>query len=246
MSRCVVMVGVSRGRALQPYVERFRETFTKFKSPDDHLMIWDADWPPNSPQHRDCHYAFKVYAVREGYRLGYTSIFWFDSSCYAVAPIEPLWQRLEREGHVLVEDTPNPLGKWSSDHSLATFGMSRDRAMNIPLMVGTCWGVDLTNARSLQFTRELYGYALPSHFNGTHKSRNSNLEHPRPGTEGFAMSNDERCYGHRSDEVYMSLLAHKLGMKTVGSSECEFVGGNAVHKRACVKSGYDLPGVPIG
>lgn len=238
--RAVVTVGISEARLFGPYLERWERTFRQYGCAD-YLKIWQHEWPPGSLPHGQCHYAFKVHAVWDAYVRGYTSILWMDSSCHAIRPLSALWQRLERDGHVLIEDA-NRLGNWSSDRSLAQFGISRDDAMKMPLLCGTCWGVDLTNPRSLEFIRQLRQYATPDNFMGTHNSRLPGLTatpHPRPGTEGATVSDDERAWGHRSDEVYMGGLAHKLGMQThVG---VEFVGGSTVNEHACVRSGYDLP-----
>lgn len=237
--RAIVTVGASVTRLFGPYLERFKRTFLKFGGAD-YLKIWHREWPPGSPSHHECHYAFKVHAVYEAAQHGCTSILWLDSSCSAFAPLTPIWEHLERDGHILVEDA-NKLGKWSSDHSLATFGITRDEAMTVQLMCGTCWGVDLTVPRSRTFVELLRSYAKPEHFNGTHVSRLPGLPaHPRPGTEGSSVSNDERVWGHRSDEIYMGLLARQLGMITHAGEE--FVGGSGNRNpRACIASGYDLP-----
>lgn len=234
--RAIACVGISQSRVLDIYVQRMERTFAQYGGAE--LFIWDQQWPPGSLPHRDCNYGFKVHAVDYARNRGFTSVLWFDASCYAIRSIEPLWERLERDGHILIDDM-NKLDKWSSDRSLEQFGVSRDEAAEIPLMVGTCWGLDLRQPRSVVFLDRLLQYATPENFNGTHQSRLPQLrEHPRPGTEGARVSSDERCFGHRSDEVYMALLARELGMKThVG---VEFVGGMTVTEQACVRSGYDL------
>lgn len=246
MKRAIVTAGIGTSRLFEPYLERLERTFKEFGGAD-YLKIW-REWPPGSRTHTEVHYGFKVHAMFEAAAQGCTSILWCDSSCNAFAPLTPVWERLEAEGHLLVEDA-NALGKWSSDHSLATFGMSRDEAMNIRLMCGTFIGVDLTHERSRTFLERLRSYAVPEHFNGTHVSRLPGLPpHSRPGTEGASMSLDERVFGHRSDEVYASLLAADLKMKTHTCTE--FIGGGGftpeelvrlnASQGACVKSGYDL------
>lgn len=237
LNRAIVCVGISQSRVLDIYVQRMERTFTEYGCADE-LLIWDQHWPPNSPEHRACNYAFKTHAVDYARWRGFRYVLWFDASCYAIKSIEPLWQRLERDGHILIEDD-HALGRWSSDKSLAEFGVTRDEAMGVKLMSGTCWGLDLSLSRNNVFLDRLLSYAVPEHFNGTHQSRLPSLrEHPRPGSEGAKVSSDERCWGHRSDEVYMALLAKELGMKT--HSGVEFVGGMTVTEAACVRSGYDL------
>lgn len=239
MSRAIVTVAASGTRQFGPYMERFKRTFIEFGGAD-YLKIWHREWPPESPDHQTCHYAFKVHAVYEAWERGHTSVMWFDSSCNAFAPLTPLWERLERDGYFFVDDA-NALGNWSSDRSLEVFGVTRDEAMYLRLGCGTCWGVDLTQERSQTFLKRLREYATPEHFNGTHKSRlDGQPMHPRPGTEGFLVSHDARCWGHRSDEVFTTLITRELGMTK--RDQQEFVGGSGNRPiGACVKSGYDLP-----
>jgi hypothetical protein len=237
--RAIVSVGISQSRVLDIYVERLLRTFSEHAGEGTEIYIWDKEWPPGAMEHRACNYGFKVHAAAEAARIGCESILWMDASCYAIRDLEPLWNRLKRDGHVLIEDA-NRLGNWCSDRTLAQFGVSRDEAMKIALMCGTCWGLDLTFERSREFLRRLKEYATPDNFNGSHMSRHEGLrgEHPRPGTEGAKYSDDARTWGHRSDETYMSLLVRELGMQThVG---VEFVGGSTVNEQACVRSGYDL------
>lgn len=238
MSRAIVTVGCSETRLFGPYLERFKRTFCKYGGAD-YLKIWHSGWPPGSPTHYDVHYAFKVHAVHEAFSRGHTSILWLDSSCNAFAPLDPMWERLERDGHVLINDD-NKLGNWCGDHTLEVFGVTRDEAMKIHIMSGTCWGVDLRNPRSRIFLERLRSYATKEHFSGTHVSRLPGLPaHPRPDTEGYQVSNDERCWGHRSDETVSALLAREMGMIT--HTGVEFIGGCGVmNPRACIKSGYDL------
>lgn len=240
MKRAIVTVGVSESddRDFRPYLGRFKRTFAEFGQAD--IAIWHKTWPPGSPRHGECHYAFKVYAVLEAARRGYTSILWCDSSCSAFAPLTPMWERIERDGHVLIDDA-NSCGQWSSDHCLTTFEITRDEAMNIRLMCGTCFGFDLTYERSRTFLDRLCSYAVPEHFQGTHVSRLVENTHPRPGTEGAEMSTDSRCWGHRSDEPYMALLARELKMKTIAADK-EFIGGGGTPVEcSCIRCGYDLP-----
>ena len=156
VKRAIVTVGASETRLFGPYLERFKRTMREYGGAD-YLKIWHKEWPPGSPTHHEAHYAFKVHAVYETAARGYTSILWLDCSANAFKPIEPMWERLERDGHVLVEDA-NMLGKWCGDRTLEVFGVSRDKAMTIPLMCGTCWGVDLTVERSRVFLERLRSY----------------------------------------------------------------------------------------
>lgn len=248
--RAIITVGVSQARQFGPYHKRFQETMggdgvVKPFACADSVTRYETSWPPQSPSHLQVHYGFKIYAVKEALKQGYTSVLWLDVSAYAVAPLEPLWKEIEREGHYLAgapEITPSSsvdrLGSWTSDHTLAHFGVSRDDAMFIPLLSGTCFGLDLTNSRTMDFYERILSYAVPEHFNGTHKS---GIMGAPPQEEGKRMSNDPRCQGHRSDECYMSLVSKQLGMK---SSLLYFAGGMGVRPDTVLRSGYNIEAVP--
>lgn len=252
--RAIVTVGVSQVRDFKPYHERFQRTLDPAAglSCAHDVRRWVEQWPPGSPTHHQVHYAFKVHAIEDARARGFTSILWLDVSCHAVAPLEPLWQVIERDGHFLCGEpqldpetglvtnppaTMDRLGTWSSDHSLGCFGLSRDDAMKVTLLSGTCIGLDLEHPRSLEFLNRLRAFAVPAHFNGTHKS---GLKLAREGTEPTErgrISDDPRVEGHRSDEVYMTLLARELKMTSSGEY---FTGGNAERPTTVLKSGYDL------
>ena len=62
--RAIVTVGISGARLFGPYLERFQRTMREYGRAD-RIKIWWRDWPPGSPPHGICHYAFKVHAVYE-------------------------------------------------------------------------------------------------------------------------------------------------------------------------------------
>jgi len=161
-----------------------------------------------------------------------------------------MWAAIEERGWFLAGEPPldpetgfvaNPehsmdrLGCWSSDRSLAEFRLSRDDAMKVTLLSGTCIGLDVTRAKSRLFLDRLTGYAQqPGHYNGTHAS---GLFGPPHLPEGKQVSSDPRVAGHRSDEVYMTLIARDLKMTSSGEM---FTGGNAEKPSTIIKSGYNL------
>ncbi len=252
MSRAIVTVGVSSTRVFGPYHERSQRTLEKFSCADE-ILRWSNDWPSGGASHAEINYGFKVRAMEVAKARGFSSILWLDVSCYAVAPLEPLWQEIEHEGHFLAgqpsldpstgfvsPDHQGPfdnLGEWSSDLTLETFKLTRDAAFRVPLLCGCCVGLSLKSARSSLFLQQLVGFAVPEHFNGTHKS---GILGTCGGTASRPVSTDPRCKGHRSDEVYMALLARELKM----SSHAEFFGGGIPNDKPSIvlRSGYDIPG----
>lgn len=251
--RAIVTVGVDYARKFGPYHERFEKTLAPAAglSCADDIKRWETEWPPGSPTHAEAHYAFKVHALKDAWRRGFTSLLWLDVSCYAVASLEPLWKVIEEQGYFLAGEpaldsetglvapdcdmaSTDKLGEWSSDQSLSAFKVTRDQAMRIPLLCGCIIGLDLMHQRSRTFLDRMISFAVPEHFNGTHAS---GLLGMSSMSEGWMVSDDPRVRGHRSDEVYMSLLARELKMP---SSAEFFTGGMAPKPSTVLRSGYSL------
>lgn len=249
--RMIVSVGVSDTRVFAPYHYRLACSLFRYGCAES-FTRWKDRWPPGSPSHAEANYAFKAHALSFAAECGATSLLWLDVSCYAVAPLEPLWEHIEREGHFLggepqldpetgLVDPKQPatfdsLGEWSGDLALETFGLSRDDAMRAVLLSGCCIGLDLRRERSRTFLDRLLSYATPEHFNGTHTS---GVLGKLGGSARRPVSTDPRCKGHRSDEVYMALLARDLKMTSSGEF---FTGGMPPKPSTVLRSGYDIAG----
>ena len=144
MKRCILNVAVGgwypRGQA------RLRDSLKQHGFQSD-FLCWCDQWPPGSPPHQDVPYAFKSYAFQEAVRRGYESIFWLDASCWAIRPVEPMFDEMEAQGHLFSAEG-SVVGNWIKDEALAIFGLSRDDAMKIPMIGGMFMGVCLTHERS--------------------------------------------------------------------------------------------------
>jgi len=157
------------------------------------IVKWRGEYPPQSPTHHAVHYAFKLFALEYALKLGHRTLLWVDSRVYATAPVEPLFDQLERDGYFLVHGA-DMLGNWTSDDCLAHWSMNRDEAMGVWLLSGTYIGFDLGNSLGREIFREWQWHYEQGRFMG-------------------ARSKDPRCLGHRNDEVPLSFMAHKMGLK---------------------------------
>lgn len=112
-----------------------------------------------APLHTDTPYGFKLYAIQSARELGYTSILWLDSSCYAIRDLSPVFESIERDG-MIFQEAGHLLGTWSTDEQLAYFGMTRDEAMKVP-MIGNAGflGFDFNNPIAVRFF-ELWNEAM--------------------------------------------------------------------------------------
>jgi len=210
MSRCIVNVATGR---YVPFQERLVRSLAEVNWRHG-LLAWRDGFPPGSPLHDRSPYAFKIYALREAQRRGYRTVLWLDAPCVATAPPGPLFDRIERNGHLLVSGGEK-VGNWASDACLEEFAITRDEAMGLPLMNGTFIGLDLGNLRSREWLDGLFRACGKGLFEGPYLSDQApphilalKPEKPR----GF-VSKDARCWGHRHDEAVGSCLAFRLGME---------------------------------
>ncbi|MBI3856570.1 MAG: hypothetical protein HY293_12855 [Planctomycetes bacterium] len=177
------------------------------------LMSWTDRLPPGSPSHEDAPYGFKLYAIEDALKRGFTSVLWLDAPCVAARPLQPVFWEMERRGHVFVSGGEK-LGNWASDACLAAFGIPRDAAMALPLLNGAFIGLDLEHPESREWQRRMLqsceaglfkGAALTEHAPPEIRARNVDKDTGH-------LSDDPRCWGHRHDEAVGSCLAHLLGM----------------------------------
>ena len=177
------------------------------------LLTWTNELPPGSPLHELAPYGFKLYAISEALRKGYTSVLWLDAPCLAAKPLAPVFEKIERDGHCFVSGDER-LGNWASDDCLAAFGIPRDAAMSLPLLNGAFIGLDLEHSRTREWYRRIVqqceaglfkGAALTEHAPADVRARNVDKDTGH-------LSDDPRCWGHRHDEAVGSCLAPLLGM----------------------------------
>lgn len=174
------------------------------------VLAWSDAWPPGSPAHAEAPYAFKLHAFAEARRRGAASALWLDAPVVASGDPSPVFERIERDGHLFVTGGER-LGHWIGDAALEAFGMSRDTAMDLPLLNGTFIGLDLRRGDWLD---AMLGAAAEGRLNGPYFTEHAPAEARarKPGkSTGFA-SRDPRCWGHRHDEAIGSLLASRKGM----------------------------------
>jgi hypothetical protein len=177
------------------------------------LLTWTGTFPPGSPPHREVPYAFKAHALGHAFREGYTSVLWLDAPSLALGPLDPLFEQIEREGHALVSGD-EWLGNWASDECLSQYGLSRDRAMEVPLIFGSLIGLDLRKARSRDWFVGWLEGSRRGLFNGPSLSPHAPdlVRAKMRGKSLGALSDDPRCWGHRHDEAVGSCLAYRLGL----------------------------------
>jgi hypothetical protein len=152
------------------------------------------------PPHAELPYAFKVAALRVAAKRGYTSLLWTDASIFAIKPLNPVFEHIEKHGHLFFHAGFN-CAQWTNDRALSILGVTRDEAEKIPMLMALCLGLDLRNERTQRFLDKIESIIL-------------HTEAVRGGwtNENKQESADPRCLGHRHDQSVASIIAGQLGM----------------------------------
>lgn len=153
-----------------------------------------------APPHRERPYAFKINALKRAHEAGCNLVVWADAACWAVKPLDPLFEYIEREGYVFYYDGWN-VAQWSTDAALQFFGITRDEAEKMDVVTACSFGLNLDNPTAAEFLRR-WDASQPS-FPGSW----TNDQHQ--------CSQDPRCLGHRHDQTAASIIVNQLGMKKV-------------------------------
>lgn len=197
MRYCIVTVGTGGygrglGRLQQSLVEQgFKGDF----------LSWTG-YPPNSPTHQEVPYAFKLHALAEARRQGYDCALWLDCSIWAVKPVEPIFEIIEKQGYALW-DASWQLGQWCHDSGLAKFGISRDNAMKMELVIGGAVGINFNYLPARVLFEDWFECSTDG-FSFLGPWRNERCE----------MGTDPRILGHRHDMPSLTYYARSSGLNT--------------------------------
>jgi hypothetical protein len=210
--RCIVTLGIAPTYAppLPVVIRRFGPALARLKAGLVHhgfqggVLVWDREFPAGCPP--DCHawYAYKPFCVQAARDQGYETILWLDASIVVKAPLEPLFERIEQDGYLLVEED-HSVGEYCSDDALFTLDLGREESFQLR----SCWscavGLSLRDPKATEFLRQWLGYAVDGttfpgpKWSGVHGA-------PRTASE------DPRVKGHRHDQTAASVIAWRLGM----------------------------------
>lgn len=184
---------------------------------------WRDALPYGSPPWPEVRTGAKPWAMRAAADAGVDLVLWLDASIYAVAPLAPLWAKIERDGYYVQSNGWN-LGQWCNDWTLDYYGLDREAAFAIPELSGMAIGLDLRTEAGRSFLDE---FCRMSHtpamcgpeMNVGGPARAAGCWQPERGIG--VVSTDPRVWGHRTDQTVETILAHQRGW--VGTPRPEFV-----------------------
>jgi len=140
----------------------------------------------------------KAYAMAEA-AAHYQTLLWADASVWAVRPLGPLFDYIERTGYAVWDAQQWTVGEWTTDEQARLLSRDRDELMGIPHVHGTLWGVD---ALSMIGTRILDQYVRHAEIGVFGRDL-------APGDKG---SVDPRVLGQRCDQISLSMIAWDMAL----------------------------------
>lgn len=184
--------------------DRLRESLGKVGFKGD-FIGWKNAYPPGSPTHEQVNYGFKPYAINEAIIRGYDCVLLLDASCWAIRPLEPIFEEIEKTGYVF-SDCGWKLGQWCSDRALSKLGLTREYALTLRMISSGFVGLNFRNSKASKFADLWLDFAKNSDtFTGPWKNE-----------QGEA-SSDSRVLGHRHDQTVASVIIHRLNMNIITS-----------------------------
>lgn len=227
MRRCVV--NVATGRFLPGQIRLTRSLGEQPKH--THYKAWTST-PAHWPSHEDKPYAFKAYALQAAAEFydNDALLLWCDACIVPVRDLEPLWQRIERDGAVFMNNGwnnyewtadgaypalfPTPRGgEFTAGHLL----VAREHNHDIPHTVGGFFGLNVKHPTGAAILKDFYQLASETNaFVGPWWNSNNPEYRTRPGA---APCGPPDVRGHRHDQTALSVLAWRYGIKLTDCPE---------------------------
>lgn len=214
------IISVATPGPYQKGLARLRAAVPDFNEKRIVLNMWDGGLPRGCPPHSKIPYAMKAYALRDAAMQGADLLLWCDSSVVPVRSMEPLWERIERDGYWISHNGFTNY-EWTADsayaalfpEAVATGHWEEMREINrrIPHVLATAFGLNARHEKGRTFLNEYFRLASETAaFCGPWI--NTNYPGSNVGRGGLAGScGPPDVKGHRHDQTAASVLAWRLG-----------------------------------
>jgi len=195
-NNCIINVAI--GDFYVDCQKRLVKSIKEFCKAD--ILVWEEEYPLDSPTHLQKPYAFKPYAFMVAKKLGYKNVLWLDSIIELVKPIEDIFSIISVQDYFFIHNGW-PLGEWVKDDALDFFSVTRDDAMNFMDNSANIMGINVESKLGYKFLEEWFCIA-----------KNTDLFCGSKDNDDLSNSKDKRCKGHRHDQSIASLLSMKMNM----------------------------------
>ena len=176
----------------------------------DHWRLLYEELPAGCPPQAIANYAFKIHALDRAIAAGFRFVLWLDAAFAPVASLDRLWAYVERNGWYIPPQVDSVLGEWSSDSALDLLGMTRDKAMTIPLVFSGVVALDMQSVAAQQIYDRWKWTQVIGSWNGPHKNEPGVAPHAWGQKTAGHCSDSPKVYGHRHDESALSWVLHSL------------------------------------
>jgi hypothetical protein len=214
---------------------------------------WRDRLPGGSPSHQDVPYAFKAYALWHAYGAGAKTLLWADASILPIYPLEPLWERIERDGYWIGNNGWTNY-EWTADSAYPAlfekegpiegyqlrvgdeYGLAALKRLNrdIPHVVATAFGISMEHPIGRAILDEYFRLASTTKafcgpwINGP--------EEAQPPYHAYPCGPPD-VRGHRHDQTALSVIAWRLGCKLTNSPEIFAYAGGQTEQTILVADG---------
>jgi hypothetical protein len=176
----------------------------------DHWRLLYEELPAGCPPQAIANYAFKIFALDRAIAAGFRFVLWLDAAFAPVGSLDRLWAYVERNGWYIPPQADSVLGEWSSDSALDLLGMTRDKAMTIPLVFSGVVALDMQSVAAQQIYDRWKWTQVIGSWNGPHKNEPGVAPHAWGQKTAGHCSDSPTVYGHRHDESALSWVLHSL------------------------------------
>jgi hypothetical protein len=154
MKRCIVSFADGAG----DYKRKLKRLEQSLKDNTDADLLMFTDYKEiNCEHHSVVPYKFKSYAIKKAIELGYSQIIWCDSPIIAIKPIHPLFDHIAQHGYAFFNNIGHSLGMWTNDKCLQYFGITRQEAMNINMIMACCMAFNVDHDITQKFLKDYIG-----------------------------------------------------------------------------------------
>lgn len=104
-------------------------------------------------------YKFKAASIKKARELGYEIVLWCDSPIHVIKPLDQAWEYLIENKYFFFDNIGHSCGKWSNQKALDYFGVSKEEAMGIKMIMACCMGFNFSDKSVKELADEYYELA---------------------------------------------------------------------------------------
>lgn len=209
MRPCVINVATGR------YVRGQKRLAECIEEQGYEFMSWTDRMPPGSPSHLDIPFAFKAWAMKAAMDAGFTTLLWADSCILPVAPIDALFEKIEREG-CWISNNGWTNAEWTADSAYSDLNVTREENEGIKHVVATTFGLDVEHATGRAIFEEYSRLAKTRAFCGPTWNSSNPEYRSRAGARPCGPPSTR---GHRHDQSALSVAAWRAGVELTNPPE---------------------------